>query len=545
MRLVQRGIWISSIVVWPAFGQTPPFPEGSLPQAPEMARVVEAAGNIASTPGRRATVMTHGDSPLKPQVIAGAAVPGGGATTGIASRPRGSSGSNSRFTGPIRITAPGVGLASKIVEQDGRFIIVGGSDVVANGVLDQGIFAARFEADGTPDTSFGEGGSVRISLFAERKMVNNSSPSVALSPSGKIVIARTITDLFPGNIPGDRVVVIRLDQNGHPDATFGSGGLAFTTIKNHFTVNAVVVQRDEKVIVAGESGHRGDCRDEACIQMATLVRYRANGQPDASFGNGGIVRTTWGINWLNSRRASFNDLFVQENGLVVAAGEIETGSGEIVTTSKMLVAEYLPTGELNPAFASNGAAMLDFGGPYQKFRASSLAFRENGQILIAGVSAQHSGSAAASILVNEAFVFAQLRPGGDLDLKFGTGGKLLLDVNPLGGPAPERPLDELSKIMLTPSGEIYAAGMASGPVGNPERAIEFVALNSDGSLKQNFGTGGQYVVGTYSPWKLWLAQDALLTSQGRLVISGTHWPDQSSPDGFVLWAYSVNADTNR
>jgi hypothetical protein len=93
--------------------------------------------------------------------------------------------------------------------------------------------------------------------------------------------------------------------------------------------------------------------------------------------------------------------------------------------------------------------------------------------------------------------------------------------------------------MLDSAGDIYAAGTASGPVGISDYAIDFLALNRDGSLKQNFGTAGAFSYGVYSPGHLWLAQDALLTSGGRLVIAGTHWPNDNSPDSFVLWAYSI------
>jgi uncharacterized delta-60 repeat protein len=541
MRLRLLGICVSSVVVSAARGQSPPVPEGSLPQTAEIARVVEAAGNIAiSAAGHRAAATTSvGQAPKKPQAIAGAAVSVGAANTGILTRPTGASGSDAKFSGPVRINEPGAGLASRIVEQDGRFILAGGSDVLVNGLLDQGIFVARFEADGTPDLTYGQGGSTRISLFAGNKMANNSSPSIALAPNGMIAVARTITDMFPGNMPGTRVGVARLSRDGIVDRAFGSNGLAYTTIKNAFSVHAVAVQRDNKIVLAGESGHRGDCRDEPCVQLATLVRYAANGQPDPTFGAGGIVRTMIGGGLLDmmSRRASFSDLIIQENGLIVAAGEIEGGTGGIVTPSKMLIAEYLPTGQLNPAFGRSGAMMLTFDGPYQKHTASSLALRENGKILAGGTSSLYEGSSTQAWLTNQAFAFAQLTLGGDPDMTFGNGGKIVVDVNRLDGSS-TRPLDDLSKVMLTPSGDIYAAGMASGPVGNPERGINIVALNSDGSLKQNFGSAGLYSFGTYAPWRLWLAQDALLTSAGRLVISGTHWPDHS-PDGFVLWAYSI------
>lgn len=537
VRLLPLGILVSSLVVSSAFGQCSPVAEGSLPLPAKIANVVLDTKKVDNP---AAHVPANVLIPRRSRVIADAAVRDSVARPAVAMRRNSVVGKDVGFPGPVSIQVPGAGSASKIVEQDGRFIIVGGSDASSGQVVEQGVFLARFEADGTPDPSFGQGGSTRIVLFAQNNMGNVSPPSVALSPNGKIVVARTISDMFPGNEPGARVAVARLDHDGSLDPTFGNGGLVYTTIKNHFQAHSVAVQRDDKVIVAGQSGHTGDCRDEPCVQFATLVRYQSNGQLDPTFGSSGVVRTTlfMGVPPLLSRESSFSSLFVQENGLIVAAGEIETGTGELTATTSMLIAEYQSRGELNPAFGSHGTVILTFDGPYQKFGASSLAFRENGRILAGGSVSLYAGNSQEDILVDQAFVLAQLTPGGELDATFGNGGKVLVDVNPLVGPSPSRPLDDLSKVMLGPSGDIYAAGMASGPVGNTEKAIDIVALNSDGSLKQNFGNAGLFSFGTYSPWHIWLAQDALLTSGGRLVISGTHWPTHL-PDAFVLWAYSV------
>jgi uncharacterized delta-60 repeat protein len=543
VKLLPLGILVASLVVPSAFGQCPPVPEGSLLQSGEIARVTLATRNGNSPAAHLpADVLIPLNLTKKTRVIADAAVLASDASPALARRltTKVIAGKEVGFPGPVSITVPGAGLASNIVEQGGRFIIVGGSDTFTGQANEQGLFLARFEADGTPDPSFGQGGSTRIILFAQNKMVNNSSPSVALSPNGKIVVARTITDKFPGNLPGRRVAVVRLDPDGSLDPTFGNGGLVYTTIDNHFEALSVAVQRDDRVVVGGQSGHTGNC---PCTRLATLIRYQSNGQPDPTFGSFGVARATLvvvGPPPTLSRESSFSSIFVQENGLIVAAGQVQTGTEKLVPSAKMLVAEYLPTGELNPAFGSSGAVALTFDGPYQKFDASSLAFRENGKILAGGSASLYEVSPGQAILVDQAFVFAQLTPGGELDATFGNAGKIVVDVNPLIGVSPSRPLDQLYKVTLATSGEIYAAGIAGGPVGTSDEAIDIVALRSDGSLKQDFGKAGLFSIGTYSPWHMWLAQDALLTSGGRLVVSGTHWPDFHHPDAFVLWAYSVS-----
>jgi hypothetical protein len=46
---------------------------------------------------------------------------------------------------------------------------------------------------------------------------------------------------------------------------------------------------------------------------------------------------------------------------------------------------------------------------------------------------------------------------------FGDGSIWLMILVPPLGASPSRPLDHLYKVMLAPSGDIYAAGVASGP----------------------------------------------------------------------------------
>lgn len=541
VRLLPLVILVSSLVVSTAFGQCPPVPEGSLPQSENIAHVIMPTKKVFNSAAHvPANVLMPVDLTKKPRVIADSAVLSFVMKPALVKAPNFVVGKDVGFQGPVSIQVPGAGLTSTIVEQDGRFIIVGASDTFNGQVNEQGLFLARFEADGTPDPSFGQGGSTRIILFAQNHMANNSSPSVALSPNGKIVVVRTIDDMFPGNEPGTRIAVVRMDHDGSLDPTFGNGGLVYTTIKNQFRAGSVAVQRDDRVIVGGTSGHSGNCLDEPCTMFATLVRYQSNGQLDPTFGSAGVVRITWFVGQpaVLSRASSFSSLFVQENGLIVAAGTIKSGTENLVGTTKMLIAEYLPTGELNPAFGSNGATMLTFDGPYQYFDASSLAFRENGRILAGGTASLYEVFQDRSQIIDQVFIFAQLTPGGELDATFGNAGKVVININPLGGGSPSRPLDQLTKVMLDPSGDIYAAGIA-WVLGNPEKAIDIIALRSDGSLKQIFGKAGLFCFGTYSPWHMSLAQDALLTSDGRLVVSGTHWPDEKEPDAFVLWAYSI------
>ncbi len=85
---------------------------------------------------------------------------------------------------------------------------------------------------------------------------------------------------------------------GDLDPTFGNGGKVIT---GGGGAQAVVLQRDGKLIVAGGTGD------------FLIVRYNGNGSLDTSFGNGGKVTTDFGA---VDRAAA---VVLQPDGKIVAA----------------------------------------------------------------------------------------------------------------------------------------------------------------------------------------------------------------------------------
>src|SRR4029434_5432241 len=71
------------------------------------------------------------------------------------------------------------------------------------------------------------------------------------------------------------------------DSGFGVGGKVITHVGFGDRVETLAIQRDGKIIAAGQSGSRGiyDADDFA------LARYNTDGNLDQAFGSGGIVRT--------------------------------------------------------------------------------------------------------------------------------------------------------------------------------------------------------------------------------------------------------------
>ena len=133
---------------------------------------------------------------------------------------------------------------------------------------------ARYNVDGSLDTSFGTGGEVSTSFGP----TNDDAYSVTLQADGKIVVAGA-SDF------SKHLALVRYNVDGSLDASFGSGGLLTTTVPNGSgeAAKSVKIQPDGKILVAGYSFIGGNNSDFAAgplqqrRQSRQYVRNRRRG----------------------------------------------------------------------------------------------------------------------------------------------------------------------------------------------------------------------------------------------------------------------------
>ena len=188
-----------------------------------------------------------------------------------------------------------------------RSLVVG---LVSGGI--QRIGMARYNADGTPDLSFGTGGQVvtEFDLF-------QSAISVVTDSLGRILVAGSDG-------------LARYHSNGALDGSFGIGGLI-----NTFTfLNKVALDANGKIVVSG--GNR-------------LARFLPDGTVDASFNSTGQV---------NTGTLSVAEFVIDGTGNLVVVGSLHNGMN-----SDIAVRRYTPLGQLDTSYGSGGTTLFDFGGP--------------------------------------------------------------------------------------------------------------------------------------------------------------------------------------
>ncbi len=213
------------------------------------------------------------------------------------------------------------------IQADGRIVAAGSSGASTNS-LDFALI--RYTTNGLLDASFGSNGIVTTP-------VGNSSDearSMAIQPDGKIVLAgyarisSTNTD----------IAIVRYNENGSLDNTFGAGGKVLTNIgSSNEEANALVIQPDGKIVVAGFAGN-GASDDFA------IIRYNPDGSLDAGFGSGGKVTTSIGIG-----SDTIRSINIQPDGKLVAVGSSSNGS-----ELGFAVARYNSSGTLDATFGIGG-----------------------------------------------------------------------------------------------------------------------------------------------------------------------------------------------
>src|SRR5690348_13495948 len=118
---------------------------------------------------------------------------------------------------------------------------------------------------------------------------------------------------------------IHLSASGLLNPDFGSGGRAVVPIfsDNRDSANAVALQRDGRVVVAGWSVGK---RDQLILSNLTLARFNVDGTADTTFGPDHTGRVLLPVQvGLFGPRARPDGLAIQKDGRIVVALDASSG----------------------------------------------------------------------------------------------------------------------------------------------------------------------------------------------------------------------------
>ena len=375
--------------------------------------------------------------------------------------------------------------------------------ILATGVLGQ-------TASGNLDPTFGSGGTVRTDFSGNIDRAN----AVAIQPDGKIVAAGSS---FSSTKTVEDFIVARYNANGSLDKRFGNNGKITTDFfRNVDTINALVIQPDGKIVVAGFAQLAGT---GGTPRVFALARYTSDGRPDSSFGNGGSLTTSFGGTF-----AAASAIMVQPDGKIVVAGTADFNPRVPNSGLDFALARYHANGSLDASFGDAGKVVFDFFGSFDQ--ANAAALQADGRIIVAGSASYDSFNRDIG------FALARFNPDGSTDFGFGSGGKQITDFFDAGAKA--------NGIVLQPDGRFVVAGTASDSATRPV-ATDFALAryNTDGSLDSSFGIAGETSV-PFSDSATEQANALVLAPDGKIIVAGTAFKTFSSPPDFALRRY--NAD---
>ena len=433
-----------------------------------------------------------------------------------------------------------------VLQPDGKMIVVGDAKYVSWSYSYMGL--ARYNADGSLDTTFGTNGKVtdvnlgfyygavgnavtllsdgriavagQVSIFTEGSGVittnavialftssgtldttfngtgfrtfdyggDEKATSIAVQSDGKIVAG-----IYSTNYSANNFILVRCNTNGTLDSGFDTDGVVTTDLGATYTegINALTTQTIsgvEKIIAVGSSSsHSGDF---------AVLRYNiTDGALDTTFGTSGKTLSDFGV--ADSGRA----VAIQSDGKIVVAGSANNG-----VDTDFALARYTANGVLDDTFDTDGKAVTDFAA---------------GNDIANAVLIQSDGNILASGLANDKIGLARYTTSGTPDTNFGTDGKTI--------PTLSFSIYGCNSILVQASGRIITAGYAGA---SSSQNFLLVGLNDDGSLDNTFGQDFAYTNAE--------AYALALQSDGKIVVAGTSVGNFTYSTNFALARY--NAD---
>ncbi|MGI8892309.1 MAG: T9SS type A sorting domain-containing protein [Bacteroidia bacterium] len=271
----------------------------------------------------------------------------------------------------------------------------------------------RYNPDGTLDQSFGTGGILTPEVIGPT--THEAISSLLIQPDNKIVV---------GGSAGNQFSLIRFNNDGTPDNSFGTGGFVLTSIEAAATIYTMVLQPDNKIVVAGST------LDSIINVKFALARYNSDGSLDLNFGANGIITTDFG----NTNYEVCHSLALQPDNKIIAAGYF----GNILA-----VVRYNTNGSLDNNFG-NAGIVTDSNLP----GAVGVGLQSDGKIVVAGQVVVPTYDYGYSI--------TRFNTDGIPDSSFGTGSNIIVDIR--------QGNDYAQCLIIQPDNKIIVAGSSrDGP----------------------------------------------------------------------------------
>ncbi|HEY0545979.1 MAG TPA: FG-GAP-like repeat-containing protein [Pyrinomonadaceae bacterium] len=398
----------------------------------------------------------------------------------------------------------GDGINDMVLQPDGKIVAVGPA------YRGYRFGLARYNPDGSLDSSFGTGGTV--TTFFPGAFVYGYPRAVVLQTDGKIVVAGDY--VVTNTSTSADFLLVRYNTDGSIDSSFGTSGTVRTDFNgNNDHAYDMLIQPDGKIIVIGHSYY---INSEQYYDFS-LARYNSNGSLDTSFGVGG--------------KASANFGYGDEGycGVLLANGKILVGglSRSVGTLDDQAVVRFNANGSVDTSFGTSGRATVETVASSQFDTAYGIAVQPDGKIVVVGST--YTGEALFRMTMS------RFNADGSIDSGFGTGGKVVtffLSGSNSGARA----------VAIQPDGKILLVGYTdvTNSTFTPDKNLALARYNTDGSPDTTFNGNGKIYMRLRPGDSVTFGQALLLLPNGKFLVGGSA-RDVNTEADFALARFQTTA----
>ncbi len=255
------------------------------------------------------------------------------------------------------------GPAAAMLDDKGRILTLTGIGPPTFS-YNEDLSVARWHADGTPDTDFGDAGATTITRLDELagQATREVASAIAVDAQGRIVVAASSYPRGPAGDGTATFAVARLLGTGVHDASFGNGGARTLPSAIPLRATALALADDGSPVVVGS------VEAPSLPRECAVARFDAGGTIDTGFGDAGLVRFAF-------RPGAPDDddcvaLALQPDGRLVVAGA-SRAPADGTSGYDFAAARLWPDGRVDDGFgnAGNGRwiGAIDLAAPFGNF----------------------------------------------------------------------------------------------------------------------------------------------------------------------------------
>lgn len=335
------------------------------------------------------------------------------------------------------------------------------------------------QSDGQVDTTFGMGGAAQSSFLG-----GCVGLSYAIDHDKNII---GCGHYFA--YPEYDFAVAKFDSLGTVDTSFANDGKFQYNFGIDDYPNSVLVQADNKIIVAGYSTTWDGFSVNSIYSQVSVIRLLPNGILDSTFGTNG--RFEFDFNPADCGAVALN---MQADEKIIVVGKYYNGA-----SLQILAIRITTAGLLDNSFGNNGITLVQMDTLLKDDEATSCIIQPDDKILIGAITFNQGNG-------GKIFGLCRLNANGTRDTNFGTNGVVRTDI-------PNFANDYPLTLTLQNDGKIIQAGSTKN-----SRLIALCRYETNGSLDTSFANDGIAAFDISAGNDV--AQDLLVQDDGRIIVAG-------------------------